>query len=74
MRTQVAVLGEPIRTAGYGLTGVKLLTATTAAEVRRQWSDLPADVGIVVLTASAAEALGLDRLASGAVLTVVLPP
>lgn len=74
MKTQVAVLGDPIRTAGYGLTGAKLLMATTATEVRRQWGDLPAEVGVVVLTAGAAEALGPDRLESAAVLTVVLPP
>jgi vacuolar-type H+-ATPase subunit F/Vma7 len=74
MRTQVAVLGEPIRTAGYGLTGARLLTATTAAEVRRQWSELPAEVGVVLLTAAAADALGPDCVDSAVVLTVVLPP
>lgn len=74
MKTQVAVLGEPIRTAGYRLAGAELLMATTADEVRRQWSDLPAEVGIVLLTASAAEALGADRLGAAEVLTAVLPP
>ncbi|TCC21603.1 V-type ATP synthase subunit F [Kribbella sindirgiensis] len=70
--TKVAVLGEPIRTAGYGLAGITLLAATTAEEVRRQWRELPADVGIVLLTPAAAEALG--PLDISQVLTVVLPP
>ncbi|WP_350275737.1 hypothetical protein [Kribbella sp. HUAS MG21] len=72
--TQVAVLGEPIRIVGYGLAGARLLTATTADEVRRRWSELPADVGVVLLTAAAAEALGPRRVGRAAVLTVVLPP
>ncbi|MEV0283575.1 hypothetical protein AB0H36_05575 [Kribbella sp. NPDC050820] len=72
--TQIAVLGEPIRTSGYGLVGVRLLTATTRAEVRRQWHELPADVGVVLLTPAAAEALGPPSLTSASVLTVVLPP
>lgn len=72
--TQVAVLGEPIRAAGYGLAGAKLLTATTADEVRRRWAELPADVGVVLLTAAAAEALGPECLEAASVLTVVMPP
>jgi hypothetical protein len=71
--TQVVVLGEPIRTARYGLAGARLLMATTADEVRRQWSELSADVGVVLLTAAAADALGPERLDAAAPLTVVLP-
>ncbi|MEV0787855.1 V-type ATP synthase subunit F [Kribbella sp. NPDC050459] len=72
--TRVAVLGEPTRTAGYGLAGVTLLPATTEAEVRRQWRELPADVGVVLLTGAAAGVLGEECLRTAAVLTVVLPP
>jgi hypothetical protein len=50
-----------------------LLTATTADEVRRHWDDLPADIGIVLLTPEAADALGPQALESATVLTVVLP-
>jgi vacuolar-type H+-ATPase subunit F/Vma7 len=72
--TGVAVLGDPVRTAGYRLAGAQLLAATTVAEVRRQWRELPADVGVVLLTPAAAEALGPQALESTTVLTVVLPP
>jgi vacuolar-type H+-ATPase subunit F/Vma7 len=71
--TTVAVLGEPIRTAGYGLAGALLLAATTAEDVRRRWRELPADVGVVLLTPAAAEALGPQSLETAEVLTVVLP-
>ncbi|MEU4293131.1 V-type ATP synthase subunit F [Kribbella sp. NPDC026596] len=72
--TTVAVLGEPVRTSGYGLAGAQLLAATTPDEVRRCWHELPADVGVVLLTPAAADALGRQVLESAAVLTVVLPP
>ncbi|TCN29607.1 ATP synthase F subunit [Kribbella orskensis] len=72
--TGVAVLGDPVRTSGYRLAGARLLPATTAAEVRRQWRELPADVGVVLLTPAAAEVLGPQALESAVVLTVVLPP
>ena len=71
--TQVVVLGDPIRTVGYGLAGAELLMATTADEVRRRWAELPADVGVVLLTAAAAEALGPERLGAATALTVVMP-
>jgi vacuolar-type H+-ATPase subunit F/Vma7 len=72
--TGVAVLGDPVRASGYRLVGAQLLPATTAAEVRRQWRGLPADVGVVLLTPAAAEALGPQALESAVALTVVLPP
>ncbi|MGW7680883.1 hypothetical protein ACWGID_09115 [Kribbella sp. NPDC054772] len=71
--TRVGVLGEPVRTAGYGLAGARLLPATTEAEVRRLWHELPAEIGIVLLTPAAAEALDPGSLESATVLTVVLP-
>jgi len=72
--TTVAVLGEPVRTSGYGLVGAQLLIATTPDEVRRCWQELSAEVGVVLLTPAAAAALGPQVLESTAVLTVVLPP
>lgn len=51
-----------------------MLTATTPDEVRRCWHELPVDVGVVLLTPAAADALGPEVLESAAVLTVVLPP
>lgn len=71
--TQVAVLGDPSRTVGYGLAGARLLMATTPDEVRRRWSELPAEIGVVLLTAAAAEALGPECLDAAPVLTAVLP-
>lgn len=71
--TTIAVLGDPVRTSGYGLVGAQLLAATTPDEVRRCWDGLPADVGVVLLTRTAADALGPKVLESAVVLTVVLP-
>jgi vacuolar-type H+-ATPase subunit F/Vma7 len=70
--TEVAVLGEPVLTLGYALAGAKVLAAGTTAEVLQRWAELPPEVGVVILTAKAAEALGTARL-EAAVLTVVLP-
>jgi len=72
--TTIAVLGEPVRTAGYGTVGIRLLEATTADEVRRCWRELADDVGVVLLTPAAAEVIGPESLESSTVLTVILPP
>jgi vacuolar-type H+-ATPase subunit F/Vma7 len=54
---RVAVIGAGPRVGGYALAGVLVVEAATAAGVRAAWRDLPADVGLVLLTAEAAEAL-----------------
>jgi vacuolar-type H+-ATPase subunit F/Vma7 len=53
----VAAIGSPAMVRGYALAGVRVLPAEDADEVREAWRSLPADVGLVVLTEQAAQAL-----------------
>ncbi|HEY7223096.1 MAG TPA: V-type ATP synthase subunit F [Micromonosporaceae bacterium] len=53
----VAAIGSPVMVRGYALAGVRVLPAEDADEVRDAWRSLPADVGLVVLTEQAAQAL-----------------
>ncbi|GAA1469454.1 V-type ATP synthase subunit F [Microbacterium thalassium] len=57
----IAVIGEEHLVDGYRLAGATVLLAAGADAVRRAWDALPGDVGVVVLTAQAAAALGEDR-------------
>jgi vacuolar-type H+-ATPase subunit F/Vma7 len=68
-----AVIGESARVAGFALGGATVITATTPDDVRRAWSTLPAEVGVVVLTPEAAVALGPGIERSDNVLSVVMP-
>ncbi|WP_220502009.1 V-type ATP synthase subunit F [Microbispora sp. H10670] len=71
----VAVIGEAVRVAGFGLAGALVLVAEDAAEVRTAWRSLGPGVAVVVLTPRAAKAL--DAAAPGETpggpLTVVMP-
>jgi vacuolar-type H+-ATPase subunit F/Vma7 len=55
---RVAVLGESVRVQGYALAGAVPIVAESPEEARRAWSDLAGDVDLVVLTPTAAAALG----------------
>jgi vacuolar-type H+-ATPase subunit F/Vma7 len=70
---RVVVIGESTRVAGYALGGAVVLEAETDAEARAAWDGLPSDVAVVILTASAARAVGPARPSSPALLSVVLP-
>lgn len=69
---RVAVIGEQSAVACYVLAGALVLPAEDEASAVSQWTRLPDDVSVVVLTASAAASIGDDRLCNGA-LTVVMP-
>ena len=69
----VAAIGTEDLVAGFGLAGARVRLADDPVAVLAAWHDLPADVAVVVLTQAAADALGEQRRASGAPLTVVLP-
>lgn len=56
--SRAAVIGESVRTEGFALAGALVLTAENADQVRAAWRSLPADVGVLVLTSSAAAWLG----------------
>lgn len=70
---EVAAIGSEILVAGFGLAGVHVHVAEDAATVRAAWSDVAPSVGLVVLSAAAADVLSADRLLPGAPLSVVLP-
>ncbi|MEV0970815.1 hypothetical protein [Microtetraspora glauca] len=66
----IAIIGEAVRVAGYGLAGALVLPAENADEVRTAWRDLGPEVAVVILTPAAATSLG-DT--SGGPLRVVMP-
>lgn len=76
----VAVVGEPVRTRGFGLAGATVFETDSAADVVDAWENLPDDVVVVILTPDAAAVLrsrhrdrdGAAR--SDAWYTVVMPP
>ena len=69
----VAAVGAADLVAGFGLAGALVLAAEDTASVLAAWRGLPDDTGVVVLSPAAADALGQERQAPGAPMTVVLP-
>ncbi|MFE0517121.1 V-type ATP synthase subunit F [Streptomyces sp. NPDC058964] len=71
----VAAIGSRTGVCGLALAGVDVLVAEDPDTVRRTWRTLPGTVGLVILTAQAAEALGGEAMAPGPSrpLTVVMP-
>jgi vacuolar-type H+-ATPase subunit F/Vma7 len=55
--SHVAVIGARTAVQGYGLAGAVVLVAEDPDAVRRAWTTLPADVGVVILTDPAKAAL-----------------
>ncbi len=72
--SEVAAIGAVTEVGGFALAGARVLPADTAGQVRAAWETLPEAVGVVILTAAAADALGPDRVARAVPLTVVMPP
>lgn len=70
---RAAVIGEAVRTAGFALAGAVVLAAENEEEARAAWRSLPADVGVLVLTAGAAAWLGQAPQSRRDVLFVVMP-
>lgn len=71
---EVVAIGAQPLIAGFALAGVRLCPAADAAEVRAVWRTLDPRRAVVILTSDAGDALGGDRTAPGAPLTVVMPP
>ncbi|MEV7203744.1 V-type ATP synthase subunit F [Streptomyces griseoluteus] len=71
----VAAIGTRTRVSGLALAGVDVLVAEDADAVRQAWRTLPRTVGLVILTAEAAEALrgAMTAPAPSRPLTVVMP-
>ena len=72
--SRIAVLGEAVRTEAFALAGAVVIVADSPDAARTAWRSLPDDVGVVVLTPLAADALG-DALAGARenMLVVTLP-
>jgi vacuolar-type H+-ATPase subunit F/Vma7 len=70
---RIAAIGEPTSVAGFALVGTVVVTATDCDAVRSAWDSLADDIDVVILTASAARALGSDRIAESRPLSVVMP-
>ncbi|MFC0597874.1 V-type ATP synthase subunit F [Streptomyces palmae] len=70
----MAAIGEQVRVCGFALAGVSVFAAEDAPAVREAWRRLPADTGLVILTASAAAALDPAALEGTRPLTAVMPP
>lgn len=69
----VAVLGRVDELRGYRMAGAVLLAGEDDSQVRASWAALDPGIGLVVLTADAAAALGDLRSRPGAPLTAVIP-
>lgn len=73
-RNEVGAIGAQPLVAGFALAGVRVWPASGAAEVRAAWEAMSGRAAVVILTPDAADALGGDRTAQAAPLTVVMPP
>ena len=71
--SRVVALGEDHRLVGFALAGVRVVRATTDAEIQRAWQRLDPDVGLVILSEFAAQRLGAALDDRPDVLTAVLP-
>lgn len=69
----IAVIGESVRTSGFGLAGAIVFECETPAEVGQAWDGLPDHVLTVILTPAANDSLRshIDRDANPPV--VVMP-
>lgn len=72
--TRVLAMGETLAMQGFVLAGVDTLPADGSEALLRAWTSLPADAGIVILTASAADAIGACLRDRPDVMVVVTPP
>ena len=72
-RTAVVAIGDQALIAGFALVGVHLSPAATPPEVQDAWRAALPTAAVVILTGSAADALGEERHVPDAPLTVVMP-
>ncbi|MGW3108959.1 hypothetical protein [Streptomyces sp. NPDC001100] len=70
----VAAIGERLRIAGLASAGVVLRPAEEPEAVRTAWHGLTPDVELVIVTPTAAEALGEGLVDGQGPLIAVMPP
>ncbi len=68
----VVAIGRGAELAGFALAGVRIIPASSAADVVSAWTTLD-EVGLVILSAEASTALGPARLDRPEILTAVVP-
>jgi vacuolar-type H+-ATPase subunit F/Vma7 len=71
--SRVVALGEEHRVVAFAMVGVAVVAVGDATEARAAWASLPDDVGLVILTRSAAEALQPVLHQPGEPLWAVMP-
>jgi len=73
MMGAVAVIGESVKTIGFGLAGAIVFECETPAQVRHAWETLPNDVLTVILTPAAHAALQVGHPCEASRPVVVMP-
>lgn len=71
--SKIVALGEIHELEGFALTGVTVIVADGTAEVSDAWRHLDADVGLLIMSANAAQVLEANLGERPDVLTVVMP-
>lgn len=69
----VAGIGDDAALEGFALAGVHVVIAAGDAAIHAAWASLDASVGLVILSARAAEVLDSDLDRHPGRLTVVMP-
>jgi vacuolar-type H+-ATPase subunit F/Vma7 len=69
----IVAIGATHEIEGFTLTGVRVIPATTETEVTGAWNALDDDVGLVILSPTAAERLADELDTRPDVLAVVMP-
>ncbi len=69
----IVALGEDDRLDGFALAGASVIVASTDEGVRSAWDGLGSDVGLVILSARAADVLETLLGERSDILTTVLP-
>ena len=71
--SEVAAIGASPQVGGFALAGARVYPVDTAEQARAAWREMPDAVAVVILSKAADEAIGADRVAESAPLTIVLP-
>jgi vacuolar-type H+-ATPase subunit F/Vma7 len=71
--SKIVAIGDRHELEGLVLAGVELVPADTASDCVEAWSSLGAHVGLVILSAAAADAIGPQRDERPGVLMAVTP-
>ena len=69
----IVAIGATDEMEGFALAGVRVVPAAAEAEVTGAWKELADDVGLVILSPTAAEGLAGELDTRPDVLTVVMP-